>query len=367
MAHSAVNADSLATVAKTLGKVAIDPAAWPNVLERISNAAGATGAALFQSDNRTPDIPRTASATECYDNYFTMGWHTHDTLAERGLPLLMSGAKVISDQDVVTADEMRRLAFYNEVLMPFGLQWFAGVGFAAGPAFWALLIMRSPRQGPFEQHEKQILALLSQRLTDAANLSAAVGRVALSSATGALHLVGQPALALDRLGVVLDVNAAAEMMFDDEVCIRHGRLIVSDQRAGSFLAALVDQLRSTRDTAPLPVAPIVVRRSAKPAIVIRILPVDGAARTPFLGARALLTFAAIDAKPALDATLIGDAFGLTRAEAEVAALVVGGKSVAVIADTRGIARVTVRNQLKAIFEKTGTHRQAELVALLSNL
>ena len=40
---------------------------------------------------------------------------------------------------------------------------------------------------------------------------------------------------------------------------------------------------------------------------------------------------------------------------------------AAIAHARGIARVTVRNQIKAIFAKTGTHRQSELVALLSRL
>ncbi len=33
----------------------------------------------------------------------------------------------------------------------------------------------------------------------------------------------------------------------------------------------------------------------------------------------------------------------------------------------GIARETARNQLKAIFAKTATHRQGELIALLSRL
>jgi DNA-binding CsgD family transcriptional regulator len=365
--HFAVSADGLAEAGKYLGDVIVDPAEWPNILERIGSAAGASGAALFRSDNRTPDIPRTASAIECYDNYFATGWHTHDTLAERGLPLLANGAKVISDQNVVTADEMRRLDFYNEVLVPFGFQWFAGIGFTAGSALWAMLILRSPRQGPFEQHDKRVVAQLSRRLTEVATLSAAVGGVVLGSTLNALHLVGRPALVLDRLGYVLDMNAGTELIFDEEASVRSRRLTVRDQWARAALNAFTDQLRTTPDTAALPVAPIVVRRLLKPPLVIRILPIDGAARTPFLGARALLIFSAIDPKPAADTTLISDVFRLTRAEAQVAALVAQGKSLAEIAAQRGSAAVTVRNQVKTIFAKTGTHRQSELVALLSRL
>ena len=113
--------------------------------------------------------------------------------------------------------------------------------------------------------------------------------------------------------------------------------------------------------------PIVVRRKDKEPVVIRVLPIPGAARIPFGGARALLTFSPIELRNAPDTSLISDVFGLTRAEAEVAAMVVQGKSLAVIADERGIARVTVRNQMRTILAKTGTHRQSELVALLAKL
>jgi DNA-binding CsgD family transcriptional regulator len=37
------------------------------------------------------------------------------------------------------------------------------------------------------------------------------------------------------------------------------------------------------------------------------------------------------------------------------------------ARTLGIARETARNQLKAVLAKTGTHRQSELVAMISRL
>jgi DNA-binding CsgD family transcriptional regulator len=60
-------------------------------------------------------------------------------------------------------------------------------------------------------------------------------------------------------------------------------------------------------------------------------------------------------------------FRLTPAEARIAAGIVRGKTLASIAKARGIAVETVRTQLKSIFKKTRTHRQAQLVALLVRL
>ena len=198
MRNFTVNSEQLRAASRSLGDVVADPALWPTMLEQFSAAAGASGAALLRSDNRTPDNPRTASMQENVKNYFATGWHTRDTLSKRMFPLFMRGRKVVSEQDIVTAEEMRRLDFYNEVLIPFGFLWAAGIGFWAGPTLWAAIILRSPRQGPFEQHEKAMLAQLAPRLSETATLSSAVGGDALSAATNALHLVGQPALALRR-------------------------------------------------------------------------------------------------------------------------------------------------------------------------
>ncbi len=57
-------------------------------------------------------------------------------------------------------------------------------------------------------------------------------------------------------------------------------------------------------------------------------------------------------------------YGLTAAEAALAAELARGRSVDQIAERLGLSRHTVRGHLKAVFAKTGTHRQAELVGLL---
>ena len=367
MRNFALNPERLVAVCNNLGDAVVDPTLWPQIMDDICAAAGATGAALLQTDVRTPDIPRTASVDHCFKHYFASGWQTRDTRAERSVPLLMGGQAVVTDQDIVTPEEMRRLDFYNECALPFGLPWFAGIGLWAGPALWAMVVQRTAQQGPFEPREVRILASLSPRLTEAATLSKAVGRAALSGIGDALQLVGQPALALDRLGFVLDANAAAQPIFDDEIFVRNRRLTVRDQYASAALDALADLMRTSSDNDPLPVSSIAVQRRAKRPLVIRILPVAGPARTPFLGARVLLVISDLHDRPQPQASVLAETFGLTPAESRLASLLAMGISIEHAADRLGLSRATVRNQLKAVFTKTGTHRQSELVALLSQL
>lgn len=362
-----VNPGQLAKASLELGETVLDPSAWVRVMERISEAVGATGAALLQGDVRTPDIPRTPSVDELMQNYFRQNWHVHDLRAMRCVPLVLGGASVITDQNIVTRDEMRWDTYYNECVKAMGFEWFAAVAFHAGDDLWALSIQRRPHEGPFEERDKKLLAPLARKLTEVASLSAAVGRIAVSGAVNALNAVRQPAIAIDRLGYVLDANPATEAIFNDGLRIRRRRLLVADPLAASMIDRLISRISATPDAALLSHDPIVVRTEGKPSTVIRVLPVHGAARTPFLGSRALLTFSPTDKSPALEPNLLAKMFDLTPAEAKLAVLAAQGKSPESIAQNFGISVVTARNQLKAVLFKTGSHRQAELVALLSKL
>ena len=57
-------------------------------------------------------------------------------------------------------------------------------------------------------------------------------------------------------------------------------------------------------------------------------------------------------------------FGLNAAETGLAAEILNGNGRKATARRRGISDATAKTQLASIFEKTGTHRQAELVRLL---
>jgi DNA-binding CsgD family transcriptional regulator len=60
-------------------------------------------------------------------------------------------------------------------------------------------------------------------------------------------------------------------------------------------------------------------------------------------------------------------YGLTAAETRVAAGLVDAKGLADLGEKLGVSRATVCTHLQRVYEKTGTHRQGELVRLVVSL
>jgi len=363
-----VDIGRLQSISNRLGEAVIDPAMWPLLMADVCSASGATGACLLQSDVRTPDVPMTASAREFFQSYFDNRLHENDIRAVRGVPLLLGSRQVVTDQDLFTSEsEMLRDPLYAH-LDSYGLRWFAAVGFFAGSALWGFSMQRTVGEGAFDEDEKAALASLSQRLTETATLSTAVGRVVLSNVTNALGFIRRAAIALDRFGSVLDVNPpAATILAGDDINMVGQRLVMRDRRARSVFNGFLDRLRTATDLDALAVAPIVIRREGRLPIVIRVLPVDGAARSPFLGARAILILSGVDEGEAEQLAVLRQAFGLTPSEAKIALYLADGKSLEEAAQEMAIAHETTRSHLKSIFRKTATHRQGELVALVARL
>lgn len=65
--------------------------------------------------------------------------------------------------------------------------------------------------------------------------------------------------------------------------------------------------------------------------------------------------------------LLRDLFGLTPAEARLAGALARGETLVGTARQLGISHNTAKVQLRAIFNKTGVHRQAQLVSLIAHL
>jgi DNA-binding CsgD family transcriptional regulator len=57
----------------------------------------------------------------------------------------------------------------------------------------------------------------------------------------------------------------------------------------------------------------------------------------------------------------------SRAEIRAAQGLLAGNSIDDLATDLGLSRETIRSQVKAVLAKTGTSRQADLIALLSNV
>jgi len=132
-----------------------------------------------------------------------------------------------------------------------------------------------------------------------------------------------------------------DRLFDDEIRVVNRRLRVRDHKARAALDQLTDCIREHWNK----------RHSPEP--------VSG--RT---GAAHLCRFGA-KARSRLAVARFGIRLDRCGGQARVTARL--GDGAARDRPSARIARETARNQLKAVFAKTETHRQGELVALLSTL
>jgi len=74
-----------------------------------------------------------------------------------------------------------------------------------------------------------------------------------------------------------------------------------------------------------------------------------------------------ESRPDFPLTLARQLFGLTPAEARLVASLVAGQSLQETAAANRLSRNTVRVQLQAVFGKTNTNRQVDLIHLLARL
>lgn len=221
---------------------------------------------------------------------------------------------------------------------------------------------------PFSAQQIQLAQNLANRFVALAALSSALEHHAVVGMVNALDLMRQPSVVLDNMGFVLFTNAAAEALLDNDIRITSGRLALRDKSANVAFSMLLDRLRAGGDVAALATKPIVVQREeSRSSLLIRVLPLASAGQRPVFGDLVILAITELAPKPPPDYVIVAQAFGLTRAEARLASLLASGMSPDAAAKQLGVAPGTVRGQLKAVFAKTGTHRQSELAALLARL
>ena len=172
------------------------------------------------------------------------------------------------------------------------------------------------------------------------------------------------AVTLDENGFVVDMNAAAQAILDDNVKIRDRRIVLRDAKSRGRLKEAIDSLRMTPRLNPLIADRIIVPRIDKLPVILRIWPCSGETQGEAGGARFVMTLNALGPKPGPPAPVLAKIFGFTTAEARLACVMARGTPCNIAAQELNISRETARNQLKSIFDKTDTHRQCALVALL---
>lgn len=97
---------------------------------------------------------------------------------------------------------------------------------------------------------------------------------------------------------------------------------------------------------------------------VHLLPIGGEDHSELHSASVLILIVDPDLDPLPQEETMRQLYGLTKTEASVAVRVTRGEGLKAVAQSLCVSLSTVRIHLQQVFEKTGTHRQAELVRQL---
>jgi DNA-binding CsgD family transcriptional regulator len=215
---------------------------------------------------------------------------------------------------------------------------------------------------PFDWSILESIAEIAGRMARIISIAEKVSRAEGENEILTLDKAGCAAMLIDKYGRVARCNRRAEELFCNEFGIRNGRLWTaansSLQRLDRFMAE-IEQAKSS--VGPLP-APVIIARGGTPWLLIEAMPVTSTSNDIFDGCRAVLVVNDLSRPSITNAALLGLVFGLTSAEARLAAAICEGQDLNAASASFGVSRETLRGQLKTVFAKTGSRRQAELVA-----
>lgn len=176
--------------------------------------------------------------------------------------------------------------------------------------------------------------------------------------------MGCGGLVLSTRGHVLDANAEAHRILHDMFDLANDEPDLLDDTGRDVIKRLLARAR-TRIQLDGENWLLTTRQSRRPLIMSTIpvsVPVPGENEP-----HTVLILIDLDQTPRPHTAALERIFGLTNAEARLAVLLAGGATVTEAAAAHQVSVATVRSQLAAIFAKTRTSRQVELVVLISRL
>lgn len=122
-----------------------------------------------------------------------------------------------------------------------------------------------------------------------------------------------------------------------------------------------------RATSQIPVTAdswLILPREGRRHLAVRTIRLENAAPPD---PEAVLILVDLDAVPQINPMTLEEIFDMTAAEARIAVQLAAGKSVAEIATAENITIAATRSLLAAVFAKTNTRRQRELISLLEKI
>ena len=187
-----------------------------------------------------------------------------------------------------------------------------------------------------------------------------------SLALQALDQLSSGIIISDDGGRVLEMNRAARAMLrrEDGLAVHSGHLCARRAFETAKMTKLIAAATAAGEPRIAARRMLVGRGDGRPAYVLTVVPLDPDLPT---ADRPLAMMVIIDPErhsPA-ESELV-ELFGLSRAEARLAAALVTGKTLTEIAGEFGLQVATLRTQLRSILQKVGAKRQSDLIRNFAN-
>ena len=347
---------------------AMDPGRWPAVAAMVAGFFDSESTAIQVRRGQFEAIALRAN-TPNYDAAAQQDYIRHFYK----LDLWANGWRAIGKDGIYTGAQLvdpgafRNSEYHWDFCRARGIFHFVGAGVTLDAETRLLIGIHHPEQREdFTRHHLRRLKLLLPHLSRAAQM-----QMVLAAADVQRRLMHEVS---ERLSVaVIVVDATCRVVFasrraeqflreGDGLSIQQGRLSAREpvglailQRAVTRVSAL-----SVGRIATVP-EPFSLRRGRKPPLPVLVAPLAGAAWLD--GGSAIVFVNDQDTRP-VGVAAFASRHGLTPAEARLLEALLAGERVAQYAERSGISINTANTQLKQLFSKTDTNRQAELVRRL---
>lgn len=265
-----------------------------------------------------------------------------------------------------------RSVYYNEWMRPQGLRYSIGNTLLAQDGTVAnVTLLRAPEEGTFGPDEILAFERLTRHFERALDIAIRLESAALQGerSTRAFDELAHGVVILDPRGRLQYANRAAQARLarGDGLALRDGVLSATlareQPRLESLLRKVLPDAGPGLDSGP---ARLSLARGDRPGTLVLSAMRVASGQARYLASRAAILMTIADAAgPAADAfEPLRRLHGFTPAESRLACALAGGESLRDAATRMGVTYSTARGYLKLLFHKTGTHRQAELVAML---
>lgn len=286
---------------------------------------------------------------------------------ERGLAITRSGFPgLITHDHSFSPEELARQPFQQEFARRHGVECEAGMVLATDvDTHFILTLNRSARIGSYEGEELRRMNLLMERIKVACHHALAFKIAGIADTIALMDSAGDARAFLSWTGRVIAFSRAFEVAYPRHFQYRQGRIQLTNASHDKKLqAALSAALRMDEPEAR---TEVFFQAEGNP-LIVHVTPVVGSPLDLLGVVRAIVTVPRYHSTPSqITAVGLRTAFSLTDAEIRLALRIGRGETLSDVATNERISLESARTRLKTIFQKTGTHRQVDLVLLLDEL